>query len=274
MSGLHHEARKGALHTAQLLSRRWMSEEAFEIRFSRPPSFQFAPGQRVRFIRNEVERDYTPVSSPQEGEIDFLVRNVKGGLFSSALAAAREGDSFQFAGPFGYFCFSPSERLPVFVATGTGVAPFVSMARSGVKDFILLHGVRRFLDLYYEPLLRKSARLYVPCLSAVELHGQEPVAPSVQRNPPKLQSSFAKASEDTRIPARSGDRGFLRRQVNDAREGVADGFAGRVTGYLADRLASGAYDFYLCGNSNMIRDVILLVDQRFPDSRVYTETFY
>ena len=47
----------------------------------------------------------------------------------------------------------------------------------------------------------------------VEPHGQEPVAPVVRRNPPKLQSSFAKASEDTRIPPRSGDRGFLRRRV-------------------------------------------------------------
>ena len=54
-------------------------------------------------------------------------------------------------------------------------------------------------------------------------HGQEPVAPAVRRNPPKLQSSFAKASdfakaspdrsEDTRIPPRSGDRGFLRRRL-------------------------------------------------------------
>ena len=36
----------------------------------------------------------------------------------------------------------------------------------------------------------------------------------VRRNPPKLQSSFAQASEDTRVPPRSGDRGFLRRRVN------------------------------------------------------------
>jgi len=49
----------------------------------------------------------------------------------------------------------------------------------------------------------------------VEPHGQEPVAPAVPRNPPKLQSSFAKASEDTRIPPRPGDRGFLRRRVED-----------------------------------------------------------
>jgi len=47
----------------------------------------------------------------------------------------------------------------------------------------------------------------------VEPHGQEPVAPMLRRNPPKLQSSFAKASEDTRIPPRAGAHGFLRRRV-------------------------------------------------------------
>ena len=51
---------------------------------------------------------------------------------------------------------------------------------------------------------------------AVEPHGQEPVAPLVRRNPPKLQSSFAKATEDTRIPPRPRGRGFLRRRVKAA----------------------------------------------------------
>jgi len=62
--------------------------------------------------------------------------------------------------------------------------------------------------------------------------------------------------------------------LGDPREGALGAFAGRVTGYLADHLTSGTYDFYLCGNGEMIRDVILLVDQQFPKSLVYTETFY
>jgi NAD(P)H-flavin reductase len=84
------------------------------------------------------------------------------------------------------------------------------------------------LDLYYESLFRKTATLYVPCLST----------------------------------------------LRDPREGAPGAFAGRVTGYLADHLTSGAYDFYLCGRGEMIRDVILLADQKFPDSLVYTEPFY
>jgi len=92
MSGLFQEIHSTGLYETPVQSRSWLTEDAFEIRFSRPPLFQFAPGQRVRFIRNEVERDYTPASSPQDEGIDFLVRSLKGGLFSSVLASAREGD--------------------------------------------------------------------------------------------------------------------------------------------------------------------------------------
>jgi len=62
------------------------------------------------------------------------------------------------------------------------------------------------------------------CQTAVEPRGQEPVAPMVRRNPPKLLSLFAKASDfaeptmDTRIPPRSGNRGFLRRRVIDRKQ--------------------------------------------------------
>ena len=51
-------------------------------------------------------------------------------------------------------------------------------------------------------------------------------------------------------------------------------FPGRVTRYLETRLASGTYDFYLCGRREMIRDVTLLVDEAFPGSRVYAEIFF
>jgi benzoate/toluate 1,2-dioxygenase reductase subunit len=222
------ETKSAGIYRTQLMARSWISEDTFEIRFSRPALFQFVPGQRVRFIQGNVERDYTPTSSPEEEGIDFLVRSVKGGAFSSVLASAREGEPFRFSGPHGYFRFYPSERMPAFIATGTGIAPFVSMAKTGARDFILLHGVRRSMDLYYEPLLRKAARLYVPCLST----------------------------------------------LRDLREAVPGAFAGRVTEYVADQMTSGAYDFYLCGRGDMIRDLILLVDQKFPDSLVYTETFY
>ncbi len=43
---------------------------------------------------------------------------------------------------------------------------------------------------------------------------------------------------------------------------------------VRDELPVKAYDFYLCGCREMIRDVTLLVDERFPCSYIYTELFY
>jgi benzoate/toluate 1,2-dioxygenase reductase subunit len=56
--------------------------------------------------------------------------------------------------------------------------------------------------------------------------------------------------------------------------GTAPFFAGRVTDWAREHLSPGSYDFYLCGNRQMIRDLTLLVDERFPGSFVYSEVFH
>jgi ferredoxin-NADP reductase len=125
------------LYHAQLLNRRWLSQVAFELKFTKPASFSFTPGQRIQLIREGIDREYSLVSAPLDDTISLCIRLVKGGKFSSALPNAKEGDAFTFRGPLGYFMFIPSPRRAVFVATGTGIAPFVSMSRSGVKGFTL-----------------------------------------------------------------------------------------------------------------------------------------
>jgi len=54
----------------------------------------------------------------------------------------------------------------------------------------------------------------------------------------------------------------------------SEAFPGRVTAYLANEMAAGAYDFYLSGRREMISEAIAIIDQRFPSSRVYSETFF
>ena len=213
---------------AELLRRSWLSEKTFELELSRPATFQFRSGQRIRFLHQGLERDYSLLSRPDSPRLSLCVRHVPAGLVSSLLAAAEIGTSFTFTGPHGYFTFQRSPRPPVFVATGTGVAPFLSMTRSGVAGFTMLHGVRTTEELYYRSDFGAAASLYLPCLS-------HPPPGSVL--PPGA-------------------------------------YRGRVTGYLREHLPPGAYDFYLCGRREMIRDVTLLVDERFPDSLVYAEIFY
>ncbi len=148
-----------------LISRQWLSKKAFEIEISRPSGFQFAAGQTIRFVHGDIERYYSPVSAPSDPTLTLCVRLIEGGNFTPTLATADIGTRFRLTGPYGYFTFNASSRPPVFVATGTGIAPFVSMARSGVRDFTLLHGVSCAEDLYYDDLFREKTNKYVPCIS-------------------------------------------------------------------------------------------------------------
>jgi benzoate/toluate 1,2-dioxygenase reductase subunit len=153
------------LYQAELLNRRWLSQAAFEVEFTKPASFSFTPGQRIQLIYEEIDREYSLISVPLDDTVSLCVRLVEGGKFSPAPATAKRGDTFTFRGPLGYFMFVPSPRQAVFVATGTGIAPFVSMSRSGVKDFTLLHGVPDAGDLYYRELFESIRCEYIPCLS-------------------------------------------------------------------------------------------------------------
>jgi benzoate/toluate 1,2-dioxygenase reductase component len=212
----------------QLLHRHWLSLTTFELELSRPRSFEFLPGQRIRLFYEGTERDYSLISTRDDPTLGLCVHRVDGGRLSSLLATAEMGIRFQISGPHGYFTLRSSRRPAVFVATGVGVAPFVSIVRSGMTSSTLLHGVRTPAELYYESLFRGVVQHYVPCLSI----------------PPP----------ETQLPHNT--------------------FRGRVTEYLRNHLQPGRYDFYLCGRSEMVRDVTLLVDELFSGSMAYTEIFY
>ena len=136
-------------YSTQLLERRWLSKKAFEMRLKKPPAFEFMPGQRICLGYKAVERDYSLVCAPDDPDLVLCIRYVKDGMLSTELETAQIGAQFQFTGPDGYFVFRPSDRPAIFVATGTGIAPFCSMLRSGVTEFTLLHGVETTEDLYY-----------------------------------------------------------------------------------------------------------------------------
>jgi len=205
----------------------WLSEGTFEIRLERPDGFDFIPGQKISFVDGALRRDYTLLGPVDARELALCVRLVPDGLFSPRLSRARIGDRFQITAPFGYFTLKTSGRPAVFVATGTGIAPFVAFANAGARGFDLLHGVRIPAELYYRDLLFTAARRYIPCISAAAGDGQ-------------LGS---------------------------------EGFAGRVNRFLEANYPDGAYDFFLCGRNEMIRDVTRVIDARFSGSRVFIEAY-
>jgi NAD(P)H-flavin reductase len=212
------------VYSTEIIGHRWLSTKTFEIRLRRPAAFSFKPGQRISLRYKDAERDYSLASSPDESDLVLCIRYVENGRLSRDLGDAKIETRLSFHGPHGYFTFKPSGRSTVWVASGTGIAPFRAMVRSGMTPEILLHGVETPADLYYANELRPIAGNYVPCLSQP---GQ-----------------------------------------------AAAVFTGRVTDYRHKHLPPDNYDFYLCGNSEMIRDVMELIDEQFEGSFVYTESFY
>jgi benzoate/toluate 1,2-dioxygenase reductase subunit len=218
----------GAIQTVELLQRRWLTKNAFEIELTRPPSFEFKPGQTIRFLHESLERYYSLLSTPDDSNLSLCVCHLPQGNFSPLLANTEIGIQLNLTGPHGYFTFKSSSRKPVFIATGTGIAPFVSFARSGITDFTLLHQAISADELYYQSYFQKITPKYFSCL---------PETPSKKSSFPNL-------------------------------------YCGKISECIRKNLHPGSYDFYLCGEREMIREVTHLVDEIYPESRVYTEVFF
>jgi CDP-4-dehydro-6-deoxyglucose reductase, E3 len=143
-----------------------------ELRLVEPATIAFLPGQFVSFrverpdLRHPITRAYSIASSPDRaGAIDLVFNRVPGGPGSEYLFSLREGDDTGFRGPVGSFTLRPGTRDLLFVATGTGIAPFRSMLHwlaehEPTRRVTLFWGVRSERDVYYqEELAALAARL-------------------------------------------------------------------------------------------------------------------
>src|SRR6266481_9921387 len=133
--------------------------------------FGFVPGQWLSVKANtpdgeEITRAYSLASPPSEnGHVAFCLNRVQDGFMSNYLCSLGEGATIAFQGPFGDFILRPPLRDTVFVATGTGIAPFRSMLhwllaesdRHRGREFWLLFGNRTEQDIYYREEFERLA---------------------------------------------------------------------------------------------------------------------
>jgi ferredoxin-NADP reductase len=101
--------------------------------------------------------------------LDFLIRKVEGGGVSSELQSLEPGDFVEIGGPYGEFCLDESKvdkSKFLFIASGTGIAPFHSFVMSFPKfEYEILHGVRFEEEAYDRidyPALRYTAAVSQP----------------------------------------------------------------------------------------------------------------
>ncbi|WEX90981.1 benzoate 1,2-dioxygenase electron transfer component BenC [Sinorhizobium garamanticum] len=114
----------------------------------------FLPGQYVNVdVPGSGQcRSYSFSSAPGEGRIGFLIKKIPGGLMSGWLECAEIGTKLELTGPQGSFYLRDVQRPLLFLAGGTGLAPFLSMlevlARANSQQKVhLIYGATRDLDL-------------------------------------------------------------------------------------------------------------------------------
>ena len=169
----------------------------FRLKLLDPSSLEFEPGQFI--IVNVpkdlpapprgdprggaqaggavVKRAYSIATPPHEkGFIELCIQHVEGGVASTFFWHIKPGAPVSINGPHGRFTLTqPITYQPVFLATGTGVAPFRSMIKhlfhqNVTQELWLLFGCRYEHTVLFEAEFRAMASVrrnfhYIPTVS-------------------------------------------------------------------------------------------------------------
>lgn len=173
----------------------------FSFKVTRPSSFKFTAGQFVRlgvvpellaFYRQGADTDnpdsnsidignvdiesesifraYSIVSSPYDEFLEFFSVVIPDGEFTSNLQHLQVGDTLLLnTTPFGFLTLAryqkPDPQDLWLLATGTGVAPFLSMLQDpdtwqSYRQIVLAYSVRTRAELAYADAIPKIARQF------------------------------------------------------------------------------------------------------------------
>jgi ferredoxin--NADP+ reductase len=184
-----------------------------------------------------IKRAYSIASSSLEGEyLEFYVALVHSGALTPRLFALREGDRVWLGKKItGMFTLEDvrSGHDVLFVATGTGLAPYLSMLRSGYRfeegrKTVVIHAAKVSWDLgYSRELSALAARWpgfhYLPIIDEID-----------------------------RDPEWPGKVGFVHEYIDD----------GTVSRLLGHGLAPDNTSVFLCGNPLMIEAMEKMLTDR------------
>jgi ferredoxin--NADP+ reductase/benzoate/toluate 1,2-dioxygenase reductase subunit len=189
---------------------------------------EFEAGQHILLGNTDSihKREYSIYSGTNDENLEVLVKEVEEGMVSKQLKKLGEGAELEVEGPLGFFSIDPelikAKKKFLFVASGTGIAPFHSMIKSIPDlDYTLLHGVRNSNEAYEKESYDKDR--YILC-----------------------------SSRDS-----DGD------------------FHGRVTDYIKAHEFDKDTVCYFCGNFNMIREAMNLLEKKgIPPAQMHAEVYF
>jgi ferredoxin-NADP reductase len=210
----------------------------FEFEVPERSEFPFTPGQFVsikeQVAGKEVTRAYSIASAPDGNRFSLCLNRVAEGLVSPRLFALAPGEHVEVQEPLGYFTLRRPEKSAVFVATGTGVAPFRSILLSALPQsgpITLLFGARYAHGVLYREELEALA----------EQHAHFQFVPTVTR-------------------------------PDDSWKGAVGRVQTHLDAALAQH--ENAPDVYICGFKEMVDDVrALLKEKGFDRKQIIYEKY-
>ncbi len=173
------------IQAVTVLSKTTWTPNLFSFTVTRPDSFKFTAGQFVRLgvnpsklkyyheqtqdklqdnslneaLNDDIFRAYSIVSSPFDEVIEFFSIVIKDGAFTSQLQHLQVGDELLLnTTPFGFLTLARYQKpLPKdlwLLATGTGLAPFLSMLQDlktweDYEHIVLAYSARSKAELAY-----------------------------------------------------------------------------------------------------------------------------
>nr|WP_189586466.1 ferredoxin--NADP reductase [Psychrobacter glaciei] len=171
------------IQTVTVLSKTTWTPNLFSFTVSRPASFKFTAGQFVRLgvnpsqlqyyqqqdeassdvsdaaLNEDIFRAYSIISSPFDEVLEFFSIVIPDGAFTSQLQHLQVGDELLLnTMPFGFLTLARYQKpLPKdlwLLATGTGLAPFLSMLQDlqtwqDYEHIVLAYSARSIEELAY-----------------------------------------------------------------------------------------------------------------------------
>lgn len=164
--------------------KKW-TDNLFSFKTTRPDGFKFTAGQFVRLGVNpndlqqlqsqnlpdeNIFRAYSVLSSPYDEFLEFFSVVIPDGGFTSKLQHLQIGDKLRLnPTPFGYLTLT-RYQLPLpkdlwLLATGTGVAPFLSILKTlevweNYQTIVLVYSARTVQELAYVDEITQLKNIY------------------------------------------------------------------------------------------------------------------
>ena len=225
----------GWLEGRVIENRQWTGT-LFSLRVE-APRLRFEAGQFVRIALDiageRVARPFSFVNPPQDPVLEFYGVVVPEGPLSPRLAALAAGDRLYVAdNPSGFLVLSevPQADDLWLLATGTGIAPFLSILRTETpwqryRRVILVHAARYAKELVYGDLIKEIFRGHPDKFVSIKFVSRE-------KTPQTLEGRMPAAIRDGRLER------------------------------SAAPIAAGRSQFMLCGNPQMLKDVTAALAER------------